>query len=167
MLSWIAAACLAGASALLLALSAVDLKTRLLPNEMVLGFAILGLVFHLCTMAAFVSPADIVLGGVEGFGSLYLLRAAANRWYDADTLGLGDVKLIGAAGLWLGPDGVMIAMALGATASLLHGLVIASIAKHRTGGGLNLAQLALPAGPGFACGIVLAGLWKFGFGGHA
>ena len=51
MLNWFALACLAGAIALLYALSVCDLKTRLLPDEMVLGFATLGFVFHLTTLA--------------------------------------------------------------------------------------------------------------------
>jgi leader peptidase (prepilin peptidase)/N-methyltransferase len=162
MLSWLALVCLVGALGVLLVLSIIDLKTRLLPNEWVLGFAVLGIVFHICTKSAYASPADIALGAAEGFLSLFLLRAVANRLYDADTLGLGDVKLMGAAGLWLGPD-VMIAMAAGAFVSLIHGFVIAALEARKNGGGLNLSGLSLPAGPGFACGIVLAGLWKFAY----
>jgi leader peptidase (prepilin peptidase)/N-methyltransferase len=159
--SWIALFCLAGAVFLLAALSVVDLKTRLLPNEMVLGFALLGLVFHWATAARFVAPEDIVLGGVFGFGSLFILRAVANHLCKMDTLGLGDVKLMGAAGLWLGPQAVMIAMAAGACCSLLHGLVLGVIEARRTHSPLNLNRLSLPAGPGFACGIVIAGWVQF------
>lgn len=161
MLDWIAFACLIGALILLIALSIIDLKTRLLPNEMVLGFATLGFIFHLTTLAAYVSPLQIALGGIVGFGSMYLIRAAANYIYKEDALGLGDVKLIGAGGLWVGPDTIMIAMSAGATVSLLHGLLYALWQAHKTKTKLNLAYLQIPAGPGFAAGIVIAAIMKF------
>ncbi len=161
MLSWIAFTCLVGGVAVLATLSVVDLKTRLLPNELVLGFATLGIVFHLTTLAQYVSVPHIILGGIIGFSTLYLLRAAANHLYKADALGLGDVKLIGAAGIWLGPETVMLAMAAGACASLIHGLIHAAGIAKKTESHFNLSQLQIPAGPGFAIGIVLIGIWKF------
>lgn len=161
MLDWIAIFCLCGAVILLAALSEVDLRERLLPNEMVLGFATLGIVFHLTTMARFIAPADVLIGGIAGFGMLYLIRAAANYWYKADALGLGDVKLMGAGGLWLGPDGIMLAMTLGATAGLIHGLIHALRIARRTGTRPDFSHLQIPAGPGFAIGLILAGIYQF------
>ncbi len=159
MLSWIALACLMAAIGLLMALAVVDMKTLLLPNEMVLGFAALGLVFHLTTLARFLPPSDIFLGGLAGFGSLYMLRFVANRFHGRDTLGLGDVKLMGAAGIWLGPQNVMMAMAAGAACSLIAGLVYAIRSRRLEYGPLDLGSLSLPAGPGFALGIVATGSW--------
>ena len=155
MLIVIALACVAGAAALLVALSVVDLRVRLLPNEMVLGFAALGVIFHLANAAALLSVTEMALGGVIGFGSLYLLRAVANHFYGMDALGLGDVKLIGAAGLWLGPDGVMLALMLGALAGLAHGGVCAVRGK------IPLSRLQIPAGPGFCAGIAVTAAWQF------
>lgn len=161
MLGWIALICLVGALIVLIALAVVDLKTKLLPNEMVLGFATLGIIFHLTTMAEYIAITDIALGGLLGFATLYVLRAVANRIYNADALGLGDVKLMGAAGLWLGPDMVMLSMSLGAMASLSHGffygLYLAK--KHKTKP--QFSTLQIPAGPGFAIGIIATGIYKF------
>jgi len=161
MLSWIALLCLLGALALLLLLAIIDLKTRLLPNEMVLGFATLGIVFHLTTMAAFLSPLDIILGGIIGFSTLYLIRAVANHIYRRDALGLGDVKLIGAAGIWLGPEMVMMAMSVGAMAALLHGVGYAFWHARRTGSPVHFSTLQIPAGPGFAFGIIATSIYAF------
>lgn len=161
MLDWIALLCLIGAVLLLAALSVEDMKTRLLPNEMVLGFATLGLVFHLTTLAEFISIPNIFLGGFAGFASLYLIRAAANHIYKADALGLGDVKLIGAGGLWLGPDGIMLALSAGAMAGLVHGMVYALALAKSTRTKPDFARLQIPAGPGFAAGLIAAGLYKF------
>ena len=160
MLGAIALACMGGGLVLLALLAVTDLRTRLLPNEMVLGFATLGIVFHLTTLAAYLSVTEIIAGGAVGFGSLYIVRAVANRFYGTDALGLGDVKLIGAAGLWLGPDMVMVALMAGAVAGLAHGLGYA-LWQARRGEGFCLARLQIPAGPGFACGIVVTAGWLF------
>ena len=161
MLEWIALACLIGAIILLIALAVIDLKTRLLPNEMVAGFATLGLVFHLTTMAAIVPVQEIFIGGITGFGTMYIIRAIANRYYGQDALGLGDVKLIGAGGIWLGPASIMLAMSLGATASLFHGFGYAFLKKKKTGTMPDISQLKIPAGPGFAVGIIVVGIINF------
>lgn len=168
MLDWIALLCLLGAVVLLAALSVVDMKTKLLPNEMVLGFATLGLVFHLTTLARFVLPVDIALGIIVAFSVLYLIRAVANFFYKTDALGLGDVKLMSAGGLWLGLDALMLALTVGATASLLHGLIYVYRSAKKAKRKMNfsrlktdLSRLQIPAGPGFAVGLVIAGIWKF------
>lgn len=161
MLTWIALACLIGAVMLLALLSYVDIKTRLLPNEMVLGFATLGIVFHLTTLSHHMDVQNVILGGIAGFSALYLIRALANKIYGQDALGLGDVKLMGAAGLWLGPDSVMLAMSFGALAGLVHGFFEALRIARRDKEKPDFRNLQIPAGPGFAIGIIIAGLIKF------
>ncbi|MCB1531211.1 MAG: prepilin peptidase [Rhodospirillales bacterium] len=161
MLYGIAFLCLIGAVGLLAVLSVIDLKIRLLPNKYVLTFALLGLLFHFVTAARYLSPQDIVTGAALGFGSLYLLRMAANAYYKMDAFGLGDVKLMGAAGLWLGVDGILISLTLGAFAGLLHGLGYGFYTHFRDKTPLDFHNLAIPAGPGFAIGIVLTGIWIY------
>jgi leader peptidase (prepilin peptidase)/N-methyltransferase len=161
LLNLIALTCLLGAIALLGALSACDLKTRLLPNKMVAGFVGLGMLFHLVTRAYFVNIGGIVIGAALGFFTLYVIRAVANHYYKQDALGLGDVKLMGAAGLWLGPDALMLAMALGAFAAMIHGLIDGFAAARRDKTKPDFSNLHVPAGPGFAVGIIVAGIYKF------
>lgn len=161
MLDWIALVCLCGALILLVALAVIDLKTRLLPNEMVLGLATLACVFHLTTLSRFVPVPEILLGGIVGFSTLYLVRAVANHIYKADALGLGDVKLLGAGGLWLGPDGIMLAMSVGAMVGLLHGVVYALHIARKTGTKPDFAYLQIPAGPGFAVGLIATSIYLF------
>lgn len=161
MLSWIALGCLIGAVMLLGMLAAVDMKVRLLPNEMVAGFATLGMIFHLTTLAQYVSIQNIALGGIVGFLALYLIRAAANKIYGQDALGMGDVKLIGAGGLWLGPDTIMLAMAAGAMAALLHGVYYAFAEAKQLKRKPDFVNLKIPAGPGFATGLIIGGIIRF------
>jgi leader peptidase (prepilin peptidase)/N-methyltransferase len=157
MLDWIALFCLLLAVSLLVALSIIDFKTRLLPNKLVAGFATLGILFHLTSTEQYLTFNQILLGGAFGFGSLYLLRACANYIYKDDALGLGDVKLMGAGGLWLGMDLLMIALIVGALASMIHGLIYGIYIAKRAKEPLKLATLGVPAGPGFAIGLVFSG----------
>ena len=161
MLDIIAVLCLIGALSLLLILSIIDLKTYLLPNVLVAPFAVLAPVFHWSTGFYYLNIQQILLGGIVGFLVLYGIRAAGNKYYGQDSLGLGDVKLLGAAGLWLGLEGGLFAMSVGAFAGLLHGIGYALIKKIKTGQPLSLARLTIPAGPGFAVGIILIGSWMF------
>jgi leader peptidase (prepilin peptidase)/N-methyltransferase len=161
MLMGIAVLCLIGALGLLVVLSIIDLQVRLLPNKYVFPFALCGALFHLVTFSAYLPPTDIFAGAALGFGILYLIRAVANRYYGMDALGLGDVKLMGAAGIWLGVEGILFALTAGAFAGLLHGVGYGLYVSWRDKTPLNLHRLAIPAGPGFAVGIVCAGAFIF------
>lgn len=146
---------------LLLLLAYIDFKTFLLPNIFVAPFAITGVLFHLVTNFYYLDIKDVILGGVVGYGTLYLIRMGGNKYYGQDSLGLGDVKLLGAAGLWLGFENVLFAMTIGAFAGLVHGLLYALIIKIKTGKPYNIKRLIIPAGPGFVIGIITVGAWLY------
>lgn len=153
--------CLIAALAVLGVLCAIDLKTRLLPNPLVLALALLGLAFHAASGLYYTTLPDMFYGALTGGGILYLIRLAGNAFYGQDTLGLGDVKLMAAGGLWLGPESILTALIAGAVAGLLHGgaVIAHSRLKRRNTG--PLSTFSIPAGPGFAAGLVLAALAKF------
>lgn len=159
---FLAAACVFAAILVLIALSIIDLKTWLLPDPLNLALAVLGIVFHVVTKFQIFPPYEPIFGAVIGAGLLYIIRVGGNAYYKQESLGLGDVKLLGAAGLWLGIEGTIFAIILGAAAGIVHGIILAvCIAiKHKTA--FSLKRLMLPAGPGFCVGIVLAGIWVIG-----
>ena len=161
MLEIIALSCLAGTLIILYILSVIDLRDRLLPNELVMGFMSLGVVFHLSTVFHYSGFVDMALGAFIGSGILYVIRGTANAYYQDDTLGLGDVKLLGAAGVWLGPEAILIAMTIGAVCGLLHGMVIALRIVGNAKTRIDLKKLSIPAGPGFALGIIITGIIRF------
>jgi leader peptidase (prepilin peptidase)/N-methyltransferase len=161
MLEIVALLCLAGAGVLLFLLSAADLKEGLLPNELVLSFLVFGIAFHCCTLFQFLDITNMILGCAIGFGALYVIRYAAHQFYAQDALGLGDVKLLAAAGVWLGPYYILIAMTLGALLGIVHGLGAATLQWHRTKSFPPLGTLSLPAGPGFAMGIAVTSIFAF------
>jgi len=157
----IAILCLLAAIGLLIALSIIDLRHWILPDELNLAFGIAGIVFHFATAYQFLDLTQMLLGGTLGAGILYVIRYFANRHYGRDTLGLGDVKLLGAAGLWLGVDGVLQAVTVGAFAGLVHGLLYAAHLTIKNKTKFTVSQLSIPAGPGFAIGILVIGFILF------
>ena len=161
MITFFSFLCLVGGVALLVVLALIDLRICLLPNAYVFSFGVLGPLFHLITAWRFADPLDLALGTLIGGGSLYVIRWAAQRFYGPDALGLGDVKLMLAAGLWLGTYYISLALAAGALAGILHGLGISLHYRLKTGRFLPLQTLSLPAGPGFIIGILAAGVIKF------
>ncbi len=161
MLEIIALSCLAGTLIILYILSVIDLREGLLPNELVMGFMSLGLIFHLSTLFHYSGFTDMALGAFIGSGILYVIRGAANAYYKQDTLGLGDVKLLGAAGVWLGPEAILVAMTIGAFIGFLHGMAIVLRTVGNSKVGMDLKKLSIPAGPGFALGIVITAILQF------
>ncbi len=161
MLEIIALLSLIGSLLVLYILSVIDLRDRLLPNELVMGFMCLGLIFHLSTLMHYTGFTDMALGALIGGGILFLIRGVANAFYKEDTLGLGDIKLLGAAGIWLGPEAILIAMTIGAFLGFLHGMMVALRTVSNSKVGMDLTKLAIPAGPGFALGIVITGALYF------
>ncbi len=147
--------CLISALSLLTALSIIDLKTKLLPNKYVAGFFGSAIAFHAATQFQFIAPLDMFLGAIAGGGMLLAIRHIANKIYKRDTLGLGDVKLMGAAGVWLGIEHIFLALSLGALAGLIHGIIYGRYKK------IDLSKLSVPAGPGFIFGIIIVGIIKF------
>jgi prepilin peptidase CpaA len=73
-----------------------DVRTRRIPNWVVLAVGFPGIVFSV----AFASVGSGLLRSAEGFGVGLLLWLP---FYLAGWLGAGDVKFFAAAGLWLGP----------------------------------------------------------------
>jgi len=91
-----------------------DLATFRLPDALTLPLLVAGL------LVAMLSPQhvlDCVLGAVVGYGLLWSI-ATGYRWFRGhDGLGLGDAKLMAAAGAWLGvealPTVLLVASVLG------------------------------------------------------
>lgn len=153
--------CIAAALGLLGVLTRIDLREFLLPDKYVFPFGALGVIFHAAQGFTLLSPEEILMGGIFGAGILLLVRFFGNKYYGQETLGLGDVKLMGAAGLWLGLDGGSFALTLGAAAGLFHGLGLATI-RALKGQGFHVRRMVIPAGPGFIVGIIATGGYLYG-----
>lgn len=129
----------------LLALSISDFRYFELPNRMTLGLALFGL-GTVATLAPQKLP-DSAIGAGLGFAVLALVGAAYAWLRGREGLGLGDAKLLGAGGAWIGWQGLASAVFLGALAGCLW------VGAMWLKGEKPTAATAIPFGPFLALGI--------------
>jgi len=135
-----------------LLLAAVDLRTRLLPNR-VLAPGVAGALLLLTAAAAvddrWPDLVRAVVGGGAAFGALLALALLA-----PSGMGMGDVKLAGLLGLylgWLGWPVLVAGLFLGFLVQAVLGLGL--IAARRAG-----RRTELPFGPALLLGTLVAAL---------
>src|ERR1700688_1251159 len=88
----------------LAALAIVDWNKMILPDRLNLFMAAGGLGQSLSL--GIPDPIDAALGSFIGGASLALLAGLFRRMRGIDGLGLGDIKLVTAAGIWIGWQGI-------------------------------------------------------------
>jgi leader peptidase (prepilin peptidase)/N-methyltransferase len=128
-------------AAMLIAVAGIDLEHRIIPNKILLPAA----VFGAATAAALRPDAlpELAIAGAGAFAA-FLLAAIA---YPAG-MGMGDVKLAGVMGLFLG-TAVIPALFVAFLAGTVVGLVV--IARH----GADGRKKGVPFGPFLALGGVV------------
>ncbi|MGF1454850.1 MAG: prepilin peptidase [Alphaproteobacteria bacterium] len=139
------AAATAVLAVVLVLLALIDARTFLLPDALTLPLILAGL-----GVTAWLDPAALrahALAAVFGYGVIWLIAETYRRLRGRDGLGLGDAKLLAAAGAWLGPLALPSVLFIGAAS----GLVAAGLA--RAGGQAITLTSALPFGPFLAFGI--------------
>jgi len=108
-------------SALLLALSGIDWRTRLLPDNLTYPLLWLGLLASLATL--YVPPQQAILGALLGYLSLWTVYWGFKLATGKEGMGYGDFKLLAALGAWCGATAILPIVLL----SSLVGAVIGGI----------------------------------------
>lgn len=111
-----------GLTAMLIWVAVVDLQTLRIPNALNAALAGAGL---LAVVVLQRPIADHLIGGVVGYGALAGFGAVYFRLRGRDGLGLGDAKLLGAGGVWIGWIGLPFAVTLAAA----FGVVVLAAAR--------------------------------------
>lgn len=127
----------------LLAAALIDRRTLLLPDLVSLPLAAAGILAALLGLAP-ASPLGALAGALLGLGGLATVAELYRRLRGREGLGMGDAKLLAAAGAWLGPEPLPWVLLLGAL-----GALAAAIA---TGAWRRPAE-PLPFGPWLALGF--------------
>jgi len=131
------------------ALALTDIRRGIIPNGLNLSIAGLGLLKAVVAGGAMAALELGCEGAAVGL-IFWLLRRCYFVWRKTQGLGLGDVKLLAAAGTWIG------------IAGLPTLLLVATLAALAAAGGLQLSgramtrQSSLPFGPFLAIGLLLA-----------
>ena len=132
----------------LLAVALIDWDHRIIPDEISLGGAVVGLFARGLTLPGVVEG---LIGALVGGGALWLVATGYRKATGLDGLGGGDVKLAAMIGAFLGWPGVFLTIfAAAAAGSLAGGFLLATRKAHR--------RTALPFGTFLAPAAVLAGV---------
>lgn len=133
---------------ILLTLALLDARHFWLPDALTLPLAFLG--FTLGMWVTDVSLVDRALGAAGGYGSLLAISLGYRAARGREGLGLGDAKLLGALGAWLGWQALPFLLLIASLLALLTigvGMLMgrAASATTRIPLGTFLAIAALPA----------------------
>lgn len=135
---------------LLLGIALTDGRSYIIPDQFSLGGAAVGLA--LAPLAGGPSMADAALGAGLGAGLLWLIAWLGRMAFGKDAMGGGDIKMMGMAGAFLGPAGVILTLFAGS----LLGSVIFGPVSLRTGALVPFGVfLALGAGIAYGWGDAL------------
>ncbi len=134
-----------------LALLAIDAEFQILPDVITLPGIAVGLALSFVSVRR--TPAGAALGAALGAGGLYLLAFVYEKIAKQEGMGLGDVKMLGMIGAFLGPAGVLVTVLLASLSGSVIGVALI-LAKGGSG------KTRLPFGVFLALGSMAA--WFFG-----
>ncbi len=135
--------------ALCSALTVIDIRHGIIPDWLNLSIAALGVAKFATSDGLLVSAQALCEGIVIG-GVFWLLQRLYFSLRKIRGLGLGDVKFIGAAGIWIGFIGIPILLLVASLTALL------SAGMMKLAGRTMTSQTAMPFGPFLAIGLLFA-----------
>ncbi len=141
--------------------AAVDIDRFILPDLLTLGLVVLGLCLALASGIDAARP--YILGTVLGYGSLASLAWIYRRVRGRNGLGMGDAKLLAAAGAWLGWAALPFVILIASLTCLISIGLLAAIQMRSTPKQPMLAAY-IPFGPYLACAIFI--VWLAQKSGH-
>jgi leader peptidase (prepilin peptidase)/N-methyltransferase len=136
--------------AALVVLCFIDLDTRLLPDNITLPLAWVGLLVNL--WGTFVPLEQAVIGAVAGYLSLWSIYHLFKLLTGKEGMGFGDFKLLAALGAWLGWKTLLPIALIASMAGALVGTALILLGGHDR-------SKPLPFGPWLALGGVVSLFW--------
>jgi leader peptidase (prepilin peptidase)/N-methyltransferase len=132
----------------LVALTAIDLEHRLLPDAITLPGTLLGLLLSLVLphLSFIGAAAGALVGGALFYGVAWLYE----KWAGQRGLGGGDVKLLAMIGAFLGVEALPLVILVSAGLGLLTGLI--QVLGQAPGARGQWRTISLPYGPFLAAG---------------
>ena len=122
----------------LIALSGIDFRTQLLPDQLTLPLLWLGLLLALRPL--FVAPPAAILGAAIGYLSLWSVYWGFKLLTGKEGMGHGDFKLLAALGAWMGLGCLLPVVLLSSLIGAVVGVTLMALKRHER-------DVPLPFGP--------------------
>jgi leader peptidase (prepilin peptidase)/N-methyltransferase len=136
--------------AALVALTAIDFDTQLLPDDITLPLLWLGLACN--AYGIYTDLKSAVIGAMAGYLSLWIVYWGFKLSTGKEGMGYGDFKLLAALGAWLGWQILPVTILLASCVGAAVGLALIVFARH----GRNVP---IPFGPYLAAAGVISLVW--------
>lgn len=137
---------------ILLGIALTDAKHMVIPDQLSLGGAALGLLF--AAIPGGYPFLSALAGGALGYGFFWLVKLAAERAFRKPALGVGDIHMMAMIGAFTGVAGALLTVLFGSLLGLLIGVPL-----NWWRGRLSLLGTYLPLGTFLALGGAVAYLW--------
>ncbi|MDP1636068.1 MAG: A24 family peptidase [Gallionellaceae bacterium] len=134
----------------LLALTAIDFDTQLLPDDITLLLLWVGLLFNLFN--TFTTLQSAVLGAIFGYLALWSVYWLFKLLTGKEGMGYGDFKLLAALGAWMGWQMLPLIIILSSAVGAVVGIALIVVARHGR-------HIPIPFGPYLAGGGLIALFW--------
>ena len=136
------------------AIAVEDMAKMLIPDGLTAAVAVIGLVLFALEGGDAIAFAWLAAYALLTAATLFAISLAYARLRDREGIGFGDVKLVGASALLVGPWGVAMQVLLASTAAILF-VVIRAIRRRRP-----LRSVArVPFGAFLAPSLVIVWAW--------
>jgi leader peptidase (prepilin peptidase)/N-methyltransferase len=136
--------------AALLALTAIDFDTQLLPDDITLPLLWIGLALN--AFNVYTDLKSAVFGAMAGYLSLWGVYWLFKIFTGKEGMGYGDFKLLAALGAWLGWQMLPLTILLSSFVGAVVGIAMMVFARH----GRNVP---IPFGPYLAAAGIIALVW--------
>ena len=134
----------------LIALTAIDYDTQLLPDSITLPLLWFGLAFNLAT--TYIDISSAVIGAMVGYLTLWSVFWLFKLVTGKEGMGYGDFKLLAALGAWLGWQMLPVIILLSSVVGAVVGIGLIAFSRH----GRNTP---IPFGPYLAAAGGIALFW--------
>lgn len=133
--------------AMMVAISGIDAKTKIIPDVIVYPLLWLGLLVSAAGVEGALSPSQAIIGAVIGYLTLWSVYWAFKLITKKEGMGYGDFKLLAAIGAWLGWANLPWVLLISTVVGVLFGIY--SIMKK---GG---ERATIPFGPFLAAASII------------
>jgi len=139
-----------GLTALLIALTFIDIDHQLLPDDLTFFLLWSGLFASLFNV--FTDPVSSIIGALAGYLSLWLVYHGFRLLTGKEGMGYGDFKLLAALGAWIGWQMLPLIILLSSLVGAVIGLIMIAMKRHKS-------SQPMPFGPFIALAGWIALMW--------